>query len=51
MDVERVIYEVNAIIVNSNGTYNTLNGYPVRFDSRNYKNDLEKTRKVNNHVT
>ena len=41
--MEREIYEVNAKIVDANGTYSTLSGYPVSFDSRNYNNDLEKT--------
>ena len=39
----RVIYEVYAKVVDSNGTYNTLSGYPKTFDSRNYGNDQIKT--------
>ena len=41
--MKREIYEVYAKIVDANGTYNTLSGYPKVFDSRNYDNDLEKT--------
>ena len=33
---KREIYEVYAKIVDANGAYNTLNGYPKAFDSRNY---------------
>ena len=40
----REIYEVNAKIVDSNGTYNTLSGYPKSFDSKNYNDDLKKAR-------
>lgn len=39
----RVIYEVHAKIVDANGAYNTLSGYPKVFDSKNYDNDTEKT--------
>lgn len=41
--MQRVIYEVYAKIVDANGTYNTLSGYPKAFDSRNYNNDVERT--------
>lgn len=41
--MKREIYEVYAKIVDANGTYNTLSGYPKVFDSRNYNHDLEKT--------
>jgi len=40
----REIYEVYAKVVDANGTYNTLTGYPKTFDSRSYDNDLEKTK-------
>lgn len=40
--MKRVIYEVYAKIVDSNGSYNTLNGYPKVFDSRNYDNNTDK---------
>ena len=39
----RVIYEVYAKVVDANGSYNTLTGYPKTFDSRSYSGDTEKT--------
>lgn len=39
---ERAIYEVYAKIVDANGSYNTLSGYPKVFDSRSYNNDVGK---------
>ena len=39
----RVIYEVYAKVVDANGSYNTLTGYPKTFDSRSYGGDTEKT--------
>ena len=41
--MEREIYEVNAKVVDANGTFNTLTGYPKVFDSRSYDGDLKKT--------
>lgn len=41
---KREIYEVYANIVDANGSYNPLSGYPKTFDSKNYDNDLDKTR-------
>ena len=41
----RTIYEVYAKVVDANGAYNTLSGYPKVFDSKQYSNDVEKTRK------
>ena len=41
--MQREIYEVTAKIVDANGTFNTLTGYPKTFDSKNYGNDLDKT--------
>ena len=41
---KREIYEVYANIVDANGSYNALSGYPKTFDSKNYGNDLDKTR-------
>ena len=41
--MKRAIYEVYAKIVDANGAYNTLTGYPKKFDSKDYGNDLEKT--------
>ena len=40
----REVYEVNAKIVDANGTLNTLSGYPKTFDSRSYDNDTAKAR-------
>ena len=40
----REIYEVNAKIVDANGTMSTLNGYPKTFDSKSYSNDPAKAR-------
>ena len=40
----RAIYEVYAKIVDANGTYNTLSGYPKVYDSNGYDGDTEKTR-------
>ena len=42
--MRREIYIVDATIVDSNGTYNHLSGYPKTFDSRTYNNDCAKTR-------
>ena len=42
--MQREIYEVYAKIVDANGNYNTLSGYPKVFDSKLYDNDLGKTR-------
>ena len=41
----REIYEVYAKVVDANGAYNTLSGYPKAFDSRNYSNDPAKAKK------
>lgn len=41
--MQREIYEVTAKIVDANGTFNTLSGYPKTFDSKNFDNDIEKT--------
>lgn len=43
--MQREIFEVYAKVVDANGTYNTLTGYPMVFDSRSYNNDIEKTMK------
>ena len=40
--MERKIYTVYALVVDANGTHNTLSGYPKTFDSRNYNNDVAK---------
>lgn len=40
--MERAIYEVYAKVVDANGSYNTLSGYPKVFDIRSYSNDPAK---------
>lgn len=40
--MQRAIFEVYAKVVDANGAYNTLSGYPKVFDSRNYNNDVAK---------
>ena len=42
--MERAIFEVYAKVIDANGNYNTLSGYPKAFDSKNYDNDVEKAR-------
>ena len=41
--MNRNIFEVYAKIIDANGAYNTLSGYPKVFDSRIYDNDIAKT--------
>lgn len=41
----RNIFTVDAWIIDSNGTYNKLSGYPKNFDSRSYSGDTEKALK------
>lgn len=41
----RQIYIVTAQIVDANGTYNPLSGYPKIFDSKNYNDDVFKAQK------
>lgn len=40
--MQREIYKVDAYIVDANGTYNALTGYPKIFDSHNYDDDTDK---------
>lgn len=42
--MERELYKVTAEIVDANGTYNPLSGYPKVFDSKHYQNDVDKAR-------
>ena len=42
--MQREIFEVYAKVVDANGTYNTLTGYPKVFDSKSYDDDIEKTK-------
>ena len=39
----RQIYIVDAHIVDANGTFNHVQGYPKPFDSRSYNGDVNKT--------
>lgn len=41
----RQIYIVDAVIVDANGTFNHLSGYPKVFDSKNYEYDADKALK------
>lgn len=41
--MKREIYQADAYIVDANGTFNCLDGYPKLFDSKNYGHDLAKT--------
>lgn len=43
--MQRQIFVVTAQIVDANGSYAALSGYPKTFDSRNYNNDIDKTRR------
>lgn len=43
--MEREIFEVDAKVVDANGNYNILSGYPKTFDSKNYNNDIDKAEK------
>ena len=43
--MQRQIFKVDAFIVDANGTFNTLSGYPKLFDSKNYSNDIPKTKR------
>ena len=40
---QRQIYIVDAHIVDANGTFNYLNGYPKTYDSKGYDNNIDKT--------
>ena len=41
----RQIFIVDALIVDANGTFNHLDNYPKKFDSKNYQDDIEKTQR------
>lgn len=43
--MERQIFIVDAYIIDANGTFNHLDGYPKHFDSRNYQDDVDKARR------
>lgn len=40
--MKRRIYEVYAKVVDANGNYSTLSGYPKAFDSKNYEGNFTK---------
>ena len=41
--MKRDIYRIEAYVVDANGTFNVLSGYPVTVDSKNHNNDLDIT--------
>jgi hypothetical protein len=41
----RQIFIVDAMVVDSNGTFNRIQGYPKQFDSRSYGDDIDKTKR------
>ena len=41
----RQIFTVDAHIVDANGSFAYLDGYPKKFDSNSYQNDIDKTKK------
>lgn len=41
----RNIFVVSAYIVDANGTFANLDGYPKTFDSKNYSGNVDTTRK------
>ena len=41
----RQIFIVDAHIVDANGTFNYISGYPKRFDSNSYDSDIDKTQR------
>lgn len=41
----RGIYIVDAILVDGNGTFGRLDGYPKQIDSKNYDGDVDKARR------
>lgn len=40
--MQRKIFEVYAKVIDANGAYNTLSGYPKTFDSHSYDDDVDK---------
>jgi hypothetical protein len=41
----RQIFIVDAHIVDANGTFHYLDGYPKTYDSKNYGGDIDKTQR------
>lgn len=42
--MKREIFEVYAKVIDANGAYNTLTGYPKAFDSKSFDNNIDKAR-------
>lgn len=42
--MKRQIFKVDAQIVDANGAFSALSGYPKTFDSKNYNNDIDKAK-------
>ena len=43
--MKREIYEVSASVVDANGSYNLLSGFPKAYDSKSYGGDIEKAKR------
>ena len=43
--MQRQVFIVNAYVVDANGTFNVLPGYPKTFDSHNYVDDIDKAQR------
>ena len=41
----RQIYRVDAIIIDANGAYHVIDGYPKNFDSKTYNDDVDKAKR------
>ena len=41
----RNIFIVSAFVVDSNGTFSSVNGYPKTFDSKNYSDNVDTAKK------
>lgn len=41
----RQIFIVDAFIVDANGTFNNISGYPARVDSNSYDGDIDKAQR------
>lgn len=41
----RQIFIVDAMIVDANGTFHMMDGYPKTFDSNGYSNDIDKAKR------
>jgi hypothetical protein len=41
----RNIFRVDAFIIDANGTYQGVEGYPKNYDSKNYQDDVDKAYK------